>query len=743
MWRLLVVLVATGCVSSTELVCEPGTDHERVCASTKSCDNTHHLCVDPDQLTSCVGASDGSTCTTAGADGLCHDQVCLPAVCGDNYVTGTEYCDGSDLGVAGNCTDHGFYVDAPVACDSTCHYDTTMCSGRCGDSIVDTAHELCDGAPPPLSCIDFGYGAGFLDCNMCGPGVTDCKLFGWGFPHVTDVPMYDLHGVGDNDIYAIGGTDLEHFDGQNWSKVAIPCAAANADYRTVFALAPGDVLVAGAESTNGVVVHVTATSCTKVTTTLSSDLRDMWAQSASEVWLASDAGVLHYDGTQFTVSDAASVKGFTIWASGPSNVFVGGSGFLRNFDGSGWTTVAAVPVGHANSVWGTGASDVYVGGDDGSPTPNAVLYHYNGSGWTQMLPTYPGEIDAVGAANGRVFAIGVDSVLATFALGFDGVSWNDLGISSTAAISSLYAISTGKVFAGAGAASQIFRYEGTTRVDQTTGFEGGYRLFWHSASEIYSIVYSSATGGKVLGYFDGTQWQSDLTSFNPEDIWVDSTGTVFVADSSNGLRQWNGAATWVNLGASFPATRIAGTSASDIWLMTDPGAQALHHWNGASFDAACATCNPSTQLWGLWGASSSSYYAVGDSGTILHWGGSSWDPQPSGTTMTLNAVYGLDDNNVWAVGWSGTVLHYDGATWHDVSIGHPIMLEGVWATSASDVFVVGIQGTEYHYDGTHWAPVLSGTGATLNAITGHGSSVLTIDQASPTLTHTLVRSFDW
>ena len=43
-------------------------------------------------------------------------------------------------------------------------------------------------------------------------------------------------------------------------------------------------------------------------------------------------------------------------------------------------------------------------------------------------------------------------------------------------------------------------------------------------------------------------------------------------------------------------------------------------------------------LYGVWGSSGSDVFAVGDSGTILHYDGSTWSAMSSGTTVPLRRV---------------------------------------------------------------------------------------------------------
>ncbi len=71
----------------------------------------------------------------------------------------------------------------------------------------------------------------------------------------------------------------------------------------------------------------------------------------------------------------------------------------------------------------------------------------------------------------------------------------------------------------------------------------------------------------------------------------------------------------------------------------------------------------------------------------------------------LQGVWGSSSTDVFAVGYSGTILHYDGNTWSVQASGIAVLLSGVWGSSATDVFAVGgvLSATILHYDGTDWS----------------------------------------
>jgi hypothetical protein len=109
----------------------------------------------------------------------------------------------------------------------------------------------------------------------------------------------------------------------------------------------------------------------------------------------------------------------------------------------------------------------------------------------------------------------------------------------------------------------------------------------------------------------------------------------------------------------------------------------------------------------VWGSGSSDVFAVGYSGTILHYDGMDWSAITSGTDERLFDVWGSGPSDVFAVGYDavhsyGVILHYDGTGWSVVSSGTIPPLRGVWGSGPSDVFAVGLGGSVLHYGGeTH------------------------------------------
>jgi PKD repeat protein len=117
-------------------------------------------------------------------------------------------------------------------------------------------------------------------------------------------------------------------------------------------------------------------------------------------------------------------------------------------------------------------------------------------------------------------------------------------------------------------------------------------------------------------------------------------------------------------------------------------------------------------LYGIWGTSPSNIYALGQDGAILHYDGTVWTAETSGTTEKLNAIWGVTETNIYAVGENGTLLHKTaaGSTWGT----EPLVdykaqnnfndtdLYSVRGSSAANVFLGSINGWFIRYNGEGW-----------------------------------------
>jgi photosystem II stability/assembly factor-like uncharacterized protein len=118
-----------------------------------------------------------------------------------------------------------------------------------------------------------------------------------------------------------------------------------------------------------------------------------------------------------------------------------------------------------------------------------------------------------------------------------------------------------------------------------------------------------------------------------------------------------------------------------------------------------------------------SAWAVGGHGTILHTddGGSTWQPQNSGTTVGFLSITFATPQLGWVAGEHGTILHTDdgGLTWKPQTSGTSQLIRSVAFATPQSGWAVGDNGTFLHTDdgGRIWKPQDSGTTADFFSIT--------------------------
>jgi hypothetical protein len=161
-------------------------------------------------------------------------------------------------------------------------------------------------------------------------------------------------------------------------------------------------------------------------------------------------------------------------------------------------------------------------------------------------------------------------------------------------------------------------------------------------------------------------------------------------------------------------------SAHDVFAVSDG---AVLHFDGNYWRAMDAGgCGCEDGLYGVWGSSATSVYAVGLAGAVLHWTGQEWTPEsdPDLGSDDLYATWGSSAGDVWAVGDFGRIVHFDGADWTTVAA-DPVTAQplfSIWGTGPANAWAVGGTGTILHWDGSSWTPQSLPDSVTLTSVWG-------------------------
>lgn len=232
-------------------------------------------------------------------------------------------------------------------------------------------------------------------------------------------------------------------------------------------------------------------------------------------------------------------------------------------------------------------------------------------------------------------------------------------------------------------------------------------------------------------------WNAHTT---PDDqgnrgLWGSAANNVYAANHT-GMLQYNGSA-WSHVAPLRWRSLydVWGSAANNVWGVGEKGE--LVRWDGSAwtlfrYDGTSVAPRPlgdfnvpasAFTLRGVWGSSASNVFAVGDSGVVLRFNGTSWTRMTTGTTAQLNDVWGSGASDVYAVTATGRLMRFNGTSWSFVSgVQAPGALRAVWGSASNNVYAVGDGGIMYRYNGSSWSRIRLPTREVLYAVWGSGAS---------------------
>jgi hypothetical protein len=188
-------------------------------------------------------------------------------------------------------------------------------------------------------------------------------------PNVTSITGFS--GTGNDDVWAVGGSGVLHFDGTSWSKVAG---------------------ISGASAIKAIAKN------------------DVWAVVSSDDWGWGSDKVAHFNGSTWTVSTVKApglLTLFTVDASGPNDVWfgnqtipkemrpIGNPPSLAHWDGRTFTTMnpepfrSDTPTADVDKLFVRSATDIWAVAKLSSSRLGNQVVHFDGKTWTDVTPSDP------------------------------------------------------------------------------------------------------------------------------------------------------------------------------------------------------------------------------------------------------------------------------------------------------------------------------------------------------------------
>jgi len=106
-------------------------------------------------------------------------------------------------------------------------------------------------------------------------------------------------------------------------------------------------------------------------------------------------------------------------------------------------------------------------------------------------------------------------------------------------------------------------------------------------------------------------------------------------------------------------------------------------------------------LYNIWGRDADDIYIIGQPGLIVHYDGSDWTVQDSGTEEKLVGIYGPNQNTTYVCGHNGTLLINRGGSWNTMD---PGVEEDLFTIGEYDdeIYTSGFKGTLRRLNGSSW-----------------------------------------
>ncbi len=446
-----------------------------------------------------------------------------------------------------------------------------------------------------------------------------------------------------------------------------------ADFRSGWAASANDAwFAATAKDLAGtrVLVHWDGSDATTWPVPDGLSIRSLWGAAPDDVWGAGPVGLVHWDGSSWTVAEGPAIEVAAIWGSAADDLWaVGRDGGIARWDGAAWATVASPTTGDFVAVTGSGPDDVWIASDfvageagllhwdgatlaavDGSEAHgfHAIAATGHGTLWAaststveplrQLIhwsPAGPGDaplrrfIDAAGisAAGEVVWVLGADGSTARFAGG--GVERFTTG--ADRAIYDLEAVADGTAWA-VGEQGLVLRF-GAAGWEEVSGVPATWALLDVEADG--DEVWIAGASSQVLrGGDDGFATVETGLSFAAEIAVRD--GAVWAAGEGGAAAAWNGSAFEARASAGREPSDLAIGPGGDVWLLADGG---LFAWDDGSwalreddlFNAGHLAHDDAGTLWvsgpmlKRWTGGAIDWIAGGDAqGGIAPAGGSIW-----------------------------------------------------------------------------------------------------------------------
>ena len=287
-------------------------------------------------------------------------------------------------------------------------------------------------------------------------------------------------------------------------------------------------IVAGGTDSQAAIVRYNGSVWATQTSSASSDLKDVWGASATNVYAVGDGGVILKtinSGTLWTAMTSNTTNALNgVWGTADNNIFaVGNGGTIMRYDGAAWSAMTSGTTSNLNDVWGSALDNVvYAVGDGGT------ILRYKDGAWSGMTSLTDVQLNSVwGISGSDVYAVGAEGTIRRYDGNVEG-TWTSMSSGTTLDLRHVWGSSASDIFF-VGDEGTIRRYKDGNWYSMTidTGIFPQLMGIWGSAS---NDVYVVGELGVIIHYGGaGTTWTqvSSPTTKDLNAVWGSSSANIY------------------------------------------------------------------------------------------------------------------------------------------------------------------------------------------------------------------------
>jgi hypothetical protein len=354
-------------------------------------------------------------------------------------------------------------------------------------------------------------------------------------------------GTSATNVYAVGaGGVIIHYNGTAWSTMTSPTTQS---LNAVSGSGATDIWAVG---NAGTTVHYNGTAWSSTASVTGIPL----AGVANGYAVGLYGTIMTNTGSTWALSNQSGVPVNAIWADSPSDVWVASYGTVLHYDGANWTSTYVGASEMTYGLWGfTPGPTLFAAGGSGEVSV------YNSGTWNAVSTGQPGFFAAWGSSTSNVFAVGKSGAVSLY----NGTVWTNQ--------TPLTTVSVFGYWNGYAAADSGKLFQNSTPI--TTGTTQALNAVTGSSA---SDVWVAGASGTILHY-DGSTWTapSSGTTVTLRGVWADTPPGSYTADAyfvgDNGTVQHSNGAVILAMPTTVttPLRTVFGTSATNVYVGGDVG----------------------------------------------------------------------------------------------------------------------------------------------------------------------------